>query len=277
MAKSTALATTTADDTKSKLLAAYGGEQGETGYENLSGSDLSLPFLNVLQGISPEVADNNPEGARAGMFINSITKELVDGEKQGVVFQPVLTENKFVEWVPREKGGGWVAEYDPTDPYVRQAQQYSAARNLDYGKIETENGNQLVETIYFYGHILDDSGEDIQGFAVLSCTSMKIKPAKAFRTVMRTTLKGKIPLWGWRTRIFTVKEKNEKGTFHTIQFKPLSGNNWIDGALLPDSPLYAEGKALREMIQAGKAKVDFSQQAGAGTSGGHGADDSVPF
>ncbi|MGZ8364799.1 MAG: hypothetical protein ACXWWG_00640 [Nitrospira sp.] len=276
MAKSTALATTTADDAKSKLLAAYGGEEGENGYENVSGADLSLPFLSVLQGISPEVTDNNPDGARAGMLMNTITKELYDGEA-GVVFQPTYHETKYVEWVPREKGGGWVAAYDPTDPEVRAAQVYSASRDLPYGKLETQSGNTLVETVYFYGNVLDEKGETVNGFAVLSCSSMKIKPARAFLTVMRTTLKGKIPLWGWRTRVVTVKEKNDKGTFHNIQFKPLVGNNWLEGAILPDDRLYAEGKALREMVQSGKAKVDHAQQGAPAASGRSGADDSIPF
>lgn len=270
---STAL-TTTKDDARSKLLAAYDAQDGDNGYEGVSGSDLSLPFLSVLQGISPEVADNNPEGARAGMFINSITKELFDGEKAGVVFQPVYYVKQFIEWVPRAKGGGWVAAYDPTAPEVKAAQQHSAAQNLKFGKLETPSGNQLVETLYFYGHILSDDGETVNGFAVLSCSSTKIKPAQAFLTVMRTTLKGKIPMWGWRTRIMTVKEKNDEGTYHTIQFKPL-GKTWIDGALLPDHPLHAEGMTLREMILSGKAKVDLSKEQQ--TTGGGKTDDEIPF
>lgn len=279
MAKSTAVAVNTPQDHRSKLLAAYGADGGDTGYENVTGGDLSLPFLSVLQGISPEVADNNPEGARAGMFINTITKEMFDGEKVGLIFQPVYYEKKFVEWVPRAKGGGWVASYDPTAPEVKAAQVHSAAANLKYGKLETPGGNQLVETLYFYGNILDETGENVNGFAVLPCTSTKIKPAQAFLTVMRTTLKGKIKMWGWRTRLSTVKEKNDEGTFYTIEFKPF-GDNWIEGALLPDDPLFAEGLQLREMILDGRAKVDMSQQQRDPSGSGGGqvkGDEEVPF
>ena len=275
MSSSTAVAKTDTLDARSKLLAAYGADEGDTGYEGVTGSDLSLPFLSVLQGISPEVADNNPEGARAGMFINSITKELIDGEKSGVVFQPVLYEKKFVEWVPRAQGGGWVGAHEPTSDVVREAQKHSAAKGLGYGKLETPSGNQLVETLYFYGHILSEDGNEVNGFAVLPCTSTKIKPAQAFLTVMMTTLKGRIKLWGWRTRVMTKKEKNDQGTFHTIEFKPFGGKNWLDGVMMPDSPLFAEGAGLRDMILSGKAKVDHSQQ-GAPAAGGK-TDDEIPF
>lgn len=274
MAKSTAVATT---DTKSSAMAVYDyGADAAIGHGDISGADVSLPFLNVLQGISPEVADNNPEGARAGMFLNSITKELYDGEKSGVVFQPVYFEKKFIEWVPRAQGGGFVGAYDPGAPEVRAAQQHSAAKGLDYGKLETPSGNQLVETLTYYGQILSDDGETAVGFAALSCSSTKIKPAKAFNTVFTTTLKGKVPIIAWRTRLMTVKEKNDQGTYSNIQFKPF-GENWTSGFIAPDSPLFAEGKALREMIESGKAKVDHSQAAPASGGGSKGADDEIPF
>ena len=276
MAKSTAVATT---DTKSSAMAVYDyGADAAIGHGDIGGADVSLPFLNVLQGISPEVADNNPVGARAGMFLNSITKELYDGEA-GVVFQPVYFEKKFIEWVPRAQGGGFVGAYDVGAPEVKAAQQHSAAKGLDYGKLETPSGNQLVETLTYYGQILSDDGSQAVGFAALSCSSTKIKPAKAFNTVFTTTLKGKVPIIAWRTRLVTVKEKNDQGTFSNIQFKPF-GEKWTDGFIAPDDALFAEGKALREMIESGKAKVDHSQ-AGPGASGaaagGKGVDDEIPF
>lgn len=270
MAKSTAVATT---DTKSTAIATYDyGDDASLGHGDITGSDVSMPFLNVLQGISPEVADNNPEGARAGMLMNSITKELFDGEK-GVIFQPVFFEKKFIEWVPRAQGGGFVGAYDPGSPEVCSSQQLSAAKGNDYGKLDTEAGNNLVETLTYYGQLIADDGVTAIGFVALSCSSTKIKPAKAFNTVMTMTMKNKVPMIAWRTRIVTVKEKNDQGTFYNIQFKPV-GEKWVDGFIPPNDPLFAEGKALREMIESGRAKVEYSQSGGNAPSGG---EKEIPF
>ena len=84
----------------------YGGDQG-AGFEDTSGSDLSVPFLGILQSNSPQVEDKDPTGSEPGMLFNTVTRELVSSE-DGVVFLPCHKETAYVEWVPRNKGGGFV-------------------------------------------------------------------------------------------------------------------------------------------------------------------------
>ena len=69
----------------------YGSDAG-AGFENTKGSDLSIPFIQVLQSNSPQVENNNPEGAKSGMLFNSVTKEMVDG-REGIVFLPCHRED----------------------------------------------------------------------------------------------------------------------------------------------------------------------------------------
>ena len=88
------------------------GEQAGAGYEGTTTDDFAIPYLNLLQAMSPEVAEDGSklEGASAGMMVNSVTKELYDGKK-GLVFVPCSTSHVFVEWRPRDSGGGIVARH----------------------------------------------------------------------------------------------------------------------------------------------------------------------
>lgn len=267
-------AVATADD-KSTAAAVYDyGADAGLGYEGFSSSDYSIPYLSVLQGLSPQVTDNNPAGARPGMIYNTVTGELIDGN-EGVVFQCAELHKKYVEWVPRDAGGGLVAIFDPSDPEVSEAINYSASKNLKYGKLETPAGNSLIETYYAYGLILDETGEESKGFALMSFTSTKIKPTKNWLTIMRTTMKGKIPILAYRTVLRTSQEKGDKGTFYNVQFSPFGGKGWVESVLTPGHALLAEAKKFREMVLTGKAKADLSQTA---SSGGEAAGDKeIPF
>ena len=54
------------------------------GLENIDKDDLALPFLKLLQTGSDETKKkhaNYVEGAEAGMFYNTVTKKLYNGEK----------------------------------------------------------------------------------------------------------------------------------------------------------------------------------------------------
>ncbi len=94
-----------------ELAALYASAAGSNeGLENIGREDTALPFLKILQALSPEVTrgkDQYIQGAQAGEFINSLTNERWDGEK-GVEAIRVYFEKKYIEWKPRDSGGGLV-------------------------------------------------------------------------------------------------------------------------------------------------------------------------
>ena len=54
------------------------------GFENVDQESLALPILKLLQNGSGEAQKRNPnyvEGAEPGMFFNTVTRKLYDGEK----------------------------------------------------------------------------------------------------------------------------------------------------------------------------------------------------
>ena len=78
------------------------------GFENVTSKDFRIPILRVLQSGSPEVDEDNPkyiEGAKSGSLLNLSTKEVFNG-KDGVWLIPCGYHKEWVEFVPRDKGGG---------------------------------------------------------------------------------------------------------------------------------------------------------------------------
>ena len=60
--------------------------------------------------MSPQLNKNSGnyiEGASAGDLINTVSGEVYDGEK-GISVVPCAYSKKYIEWIPREKGGGLV-------------------------------------------------------------------------------------------------------------------------------------------------------------------------
>ena len=96
-------------------------EYSGTGFSEVTTDDLSIPFLRVLAQLSPQVNKRDGayvNGAEAGMLYNTVLNEVYDGE-QGIDIVPCHYNRRFVEWTPREQGGGYVDSYSPTDPIVQ--------------------------------------------------------------------------------------------------------------------------------------------------------------
>lgn len=243
------------------------GELAGVGFEGTLGSDLSIPFLNLLQSNSPEVEDQLIEGAKPGQFLNSVTGELMDS----VVFIPVHKEEMWVEWVPRTKGGGFVGSHSPTSELVQELIRANGGSRIppkgqDGKRIGFKhNGNEIIESYYVYGLILNDEGTEVESFAVVSFSSTKIKPYRDFLTSMYL-IKGKPPMFANRARFKTVKQKNESGTFYNFTISPLK-ETWAKSLIDPvaEKALLQEAQNFRAMVLSGAARADLNSQANAAT------------
>lgn len=256
------------------------GEMAGAGFEDVKGSDLSIPFMNVLQSNSPEVEDQTIEGAQAGEFLNTVTGELVSKFS----FLPVHKEEAWVEWVPRTRGGGFVAMHDPAGDIVQSAIRENGGSRIppkgsDGKRIPFRVGdNELIETYYVYGLLLNEAGSEVESFCVLSFSSTKIKPYRDWLTSMYL-VKGNNPLFAHRARFSTVKQKNESGTFFNMQIMPLR-DTWAGSMINPaeEAHLLEEAKSFRDMVLNGVARADFNHQQNAATGGdGDGEGDKAPF
>ena len=250
------------------------GEDSGAGFEGTKGSDLSVPFLGILQSNSPQVEDKDPEGAESGMLYNTVTRELFNGDK-GVLWLPCHKEQAYVEWVPRAKGGGFVGLHDPAGEVVSKAIQENDGEV--FGKLSIGD-NELAETFYVYGLLLDEDLKETMGFAVISFTSTKIKPYRDWMTAMYT-LKGRPPMFANRARIRTIKQKNEHGTYYNFRIDPAI-DTWAKSLINPaeNGSLLEEARDFRKMVTSGMARAAFETQnaTGDGNSGGGGDDEKDP-
>lgn len=260
-------------------LAAYDyGEYSGANMDKIGKDEMIIPFLAILQPMTPIVADGEIEGAKPGRYYNTVTGDLYDGvEGDGVMFQLVDFERMFVEWVPREAGGGIAGRYTPDDQFVKDE---IAKNNNSVVGIKLENGNDLVETYYAYGNILSADGEQVESFAVLPLKSTNIKPFRTLLTALRM-IKGKPPLFAFKVRLKATKEKNESGTWYQFKAMP-SGPDWRGSMIDPaaERHLLDAAVSLTDMIRSGDAKADYANEGkatGGSGSGGGGGDDDVPF
>lgn len=232
----------------------YGSMAGE-GWGELDQDDFQIPRIKQLQSLSPEVeegGDEQVEGARPGMFINSVTKEVT----KSLNFVIVRREHVFVEWIPQDAGGGFVGVHAKGDPVVVEAKANAVDRNL-----KTAEGNDLIDTQELYIGILDEAGEEIVDFAIMGLTSTKQAPYRRLMTRNRR-VKGsnRIPLAAFPVTMNSVKAKNKAGQpYFNVEFDVLGGQRTEDSILAPDSPILAAASEFLASLDNGDRQVKYDE------------------
>ena len=267
------------EKSQTSLSVEYAGyeEFAGQGLDDITSEDKGLPFLEVLQQMSPEVEE--VEGAKPGMIINKATKELFEA----VRFVPACRDHVYTEWVPRDNGGGLVATHQLDSDLVRKAR---AERRV--GKHELSNGNELIETFYLYGLVLD--ANDHPTPAVISFTSTKISAYKTLATradsLMFKTSDGRKLKFPWFSHVWsfgTEKKKKDKYTWYTWTVAFDGPNNKAEEARLPSDHLAVQlGSEIYASQKAGQLKVntDGMSNEGGGSSARKAEatdDNDVPF
>lgn len=277
MAKTESTTTDVAVKEQNTAMAEYGAysDYAGAGFENQTSDDYSIPFLQILQALSPQLQEN--DSLRQGMILNTVTGEVWDGKK-GIAFVPATTQHVYVEWKPRDAGGGFVGIHEVNSDLVNHAK----AASSEYGKYNTPDGNELIETFYVYGIALDDDGNASE--AVLAFSSTKIKKYKGWMTKAKTIQiplpdgrRIPAPLFAHRYRLKTVSEKNNKGQFFNWDAITFDGENAQQARLLPDDPLFQSAVNIKSMIEQGKARAAYESQApGSADEEAHGAGGGKP-
>jgi hypothetical protein len=138
----------------------YAADAG-VGMEGMTSQDMAIPFFNILQKLSPQL--DTIANAKAGMIFNTVTEECF----KDIVVIPCAYKREFVEWKPREQGGGLVGQHSITSQVVTDA------KNVN-GKLMTAGGNILVETAYhFVLRVELDTGVLEPGLITMSSTQLK--------------------------------------------------------------------------------------------------------
>lgn len=262
----------------------YGDDSG-AGFETQDSSMLSIPFIALLQANSPQCEGEDAKG-RPGMLFNTVTEDYISG-KEGFIFIPAYIDHKFVEWVPRNKGGGFVAAYEPDSDMVARAQRRERKPDQKRAVLIADNDvNEILDTHYLYGVIADADGNP-NGFGVISFVSTKIKVFRNYNTKLnlynfkKDGLPARPPLFANSIRVTSVKESNAEGDFFNFALTPAVDGDVKASMLAPDSPLYQAAKDVYAMVSQGRARAAHeTERATTGTGAASETvqlDDEIPF
>ncbi len=219
----------------------YGGSG--TGFEDTKSDDYAVPFITLLQTNSPQVDENDSryvKGAKPGMIFNTGTNAL----NKVVRFIPCCPQHNFVEWIPRDQGGGMVGRWDPEDKKVRDI-----LSSQPFGKYVTDDGNDLVETYYFWGLLVMDDGAIEH--ALISFKATQIKKYKQWLTRARSL---KVPLFAVRWMLTSIQEQNAKGKYFGWVVA-LDGESIKECLLDPASDEFQQAQGLFALASSGDAKA----------------------
>ena len=106
---------------------------------------MQIPFLRIAQAMSPQLKKREAkfiDQCEQGDMFNTVTKQFWTGE-DGIVVVPCFQTTKYLEFVPRENGGGFVGELDVTDPLLKKTERKGNREVLP-------NGNDMVKSDEHY-------------------------------------------------------------------------------------------------------------------------------
>jgi hypothetical protein len=222
-----------------------------TGFEGVNQEDLGIPFLAILQKGSPQIDRDHPDyetkkvdGAEVGDIINTVANVVVASADEPIEVVPCTYQRLYMEWTPREKGGGLVKTH-------RDANILNECQRNERGQDVLRNGNLVVTTAYFYCIALLD-GERTP--CVIGLTSTQLKKAKQWLNMMMTLKLAKAdgtkftpPMFSHTYRLSSVSEKNEKGSWRGWKIE--AGTMVKDPVLIADSMNYAKRASTQVRAQ----------------------------
>ena len=226
-----------------ELEAAFAADSG-VGFESVSQSDLQIPFLRILQALSPQLKKSDAAfiaGAAQGDIFNTVTNKTWLAE-EGVVVLPIFFQMKFLEFVPRGQGGGFVGELSADCDEVR-----TAVRDKDTGMELLTNGNELVRTAQHYIKIVHEDGSLESAIVDMKKTQLKRSRLWLSLMMMQKHNGATLPSFAKRYRLRSVEDGNDKGSWGSWSIS-LEG----DVASIED---YKESKDMHGRIRSGSLQI----------------------
>lgn len=246
-----------------------------SGFEGTDKDSYAIPFLVILQKMSPMVDEDDPKyvpGAKAGMIYNTVTQKLYDG-KEGLTIIPCAFKRSYVQWAGRGAEGGFKGEHTPEEVATLLAngtiseQEGRIMKPLSDGSFDKDKCDYYADTRAHYVLEVDEKTGEI-GQAILAMSSSQIKPSRMLMTKLQQkkvdTPSGKRtpPTFANLVKFTTIGMSNDKGSW--------SGANFELAGLVTDKDLFQIAKDFYVSVNSGAAKADFSK-ADAATQGAEGA------
>ena len=263
-------------ETKALVVSApsfLGDDDYDAGFETADKDAYAIPFIQVLQKMSPAVDEDNPKyikDAKPGMFLNTVSQRLYDG-KDGILIVPCYFKRSFILWGARANGGGFKGEFTPEDmaamekdPTLVKTVDGKMFKPDEDGSVNEKKSDHYSDTRSHYILLLDEKTGTVEQ-AILSLSSTQVKASKMFMTSLRQRKvdrggqKATPPMYANVARVTTVGEANDKGTWSGVRFE-------LEG-LIKDADLFMEAKSFHHGVSSGALKADYSKSPSAEAGG----------
>jgi hypothetical protein len=232
-------------------------------------SEMQIPFVRVLQALSPQLNKKKAEyieGAAQGDLFNTVTNEHWSGE-EGITVIPCFQTTKYLEFVPRDMGGGFKGEINPNDPVLQQTMRSGSKEMLP-------SGNELVKSDQHFCLVMGEEGSFQP--AVIDMKSTQLKVSRRWKTQIamqkvRHPQSGALvtpAVFATMWKLTTTEESNDQGSWNNYQVEKVG--------LVESRDLLLEAKAFRDSIMAGEVKA--APEAPAENGGGsRRGDEEIPL
>jgi hypothetical protein len=226
--------------------------EGE-GLESIRGGMFSIPFLKIIQKGSPEVEEGNPaflEDAKAGTFMNSLTKETYGNKLEVIVLD---TEPVWLAWKPNR--GGFAGKHAPGSIEV-------FGSPFDEGGMKTRDGNTIEENIVFYVLI---KGRENDGPIAMSLNSTNLKHAKNWNSYIlntKTPSGKRAPMFGAIWSLELLYNTNQKGSWFMLGTKDVTAIEMT--RLIVETEYIDFVEPNRKLFLDNRSNIDFAITGDAG-------------
>ena len=218
------------------------------GLENIGTDEMQIPFLRILQALSPQLNKLDPlyiKGAEQGDLFNTVTNKVYKGE-EGMVVIPVAFDTKYLEFGLRDLGGGFVQELKADDPNILQTNREGSHEMLP-------SGNELVRTHQHLVLVFDEKTGEYEA-GVLDMKKTQLVVSRKWNSQRKSVrMKGKngmfvLPIYGTAWRVKTVSQSNDRGTWYNFSIDRVEDVSKMKEAML-------EAKSRAESFKKGEIKT----------------------
>lgn len=223
--------------------------------------DSIIPLIYIIQSNSPQLDRQDRaryvDGAQAGsVWLRGSPEPMVDSE-DGIEFQPCAFLKDWVEWIPRDNGGGFVQRHEMRSGEKRddflgrmKAEKVVDPKNPRRQRWVLPNKNELVETRYHYGFANDEP-------YVIPMTSTGHTVSRQWTAAMKRQRlpNGKMAdCWLHTYKLTTVQRQNASGKWFTWKIEDLG---WVKTAEED-----ARGLAMFEAVTGGAVRAAVPEETG---------------
>ena len=186
----------------------------------VTAADIAIPYLEILQGLSPQVQPASPKYLKGAIVSNlflTVMDEFYPGDI-GLDIVPCFYERVHNEWTPRSKGGGLVKTYDPEAGMVAKGKATDPNKPAE---LYLPNGNLIIDTMYHY--ILTGRPEKGWTQTIFPLKSTMLKHSRKWTSNLETMLipgtAHKAPRWMYKWRLTTMPEDKKGNIWYVPAWK----------------------------------------------------------